>query len=196
MNKKKDSGLSQGYKSYSNSNKTSIGSTNNDLLPSIDSKKQIRYPKGYMSVFLISIITIAIFLANILIKREVEITKLEPNKYSNYMSIQNGLTIGVSIGLLLHLFWFMWRQNLSLKSRYASKQMVDIFTIKNFRERKNLTMKSLPWNSIKNFDDYKEYCSIKKKTTALTFYISTGIYTLLFIISLIILFVTKPLTIG
>lgn len=201
---KNDNKLSTGYVNYSKSKKSAIFTEDNELPNSQDLKndkpKKLRYPKGYASVVLITLITIAIFLLCFLIKKNYPITRWETSngdvKLSYYLSLQNSLTVAFSVAVLLHFMWLISRQNFSLKSKFTGRQFLDILTVKNFREKKNFVIKFSPIGSIKNFSEYQEYCWIKKKTTALVFYISSISYIVIFAIVLIITFTTSPVTIG
>ena len=64
--------------------------------------------------------------------------------------------------------------------------MLDIYTYKQFRERKNWVIQNYYNINVKSFEEYEDFCINKKKRTALMFYISTGIFAFLFVIAIIL----------
>lgn len=190
MNNKNLSNFNKGYSKYTKESvvsKLTLEDSNENNINK-ENKKINKYPKGYLYVFFISIITITIFLLCFLIKRPVDV---EPNGddikivYGN-MSWSNSLSIAFGVGFFLNIMWLISRQLLSLRSKFTGKKMWDYFTFKPIRERRNFVIRSWAINDVKNFSEYEQYCLIKKKTTAKVFYISISIYTILFIVSIIL----------
>lgn len=195
MNNKKNSNFNQGYSKYTKEaidSSLTLNNSENEI--NTKNKKINRYPKGYLYVFFISIITVATFLICFLIKRPIgldESNQQESVFIYGHMKWNDALSIAFAVGFFLNVMWLISRQMLSLRIRFTSKKMFEYFTFKQFRERKNLVVRSWASNDVKNFDEYIEYCTIKKKTTALMFYISFSIFTLLFIVSIILAVTVK-----
>lgn len=180
---KKTKSINEGYVKYNkNNNKSSLNSYSLDIVAKAEKieKNKKKEPKGYLSLGFIIVVTIAVFLFCFFVN----------NENQSLMPWTDCLVIAFAIGFFLNLFWFVWRQQFGLKSKFAARQMLDIVTYRDFREKRNWILKT-PWNDIKTFSDYQEYVITKKRTTAKVFYISISSYTILFIISIIISLTVK-----
>ncbi|MDE7075536.1 MAG: hypothetical protein K2O21_02785 [Malacoplasma sp.] len=178
-NSKKTKSINEGYVKYNKDNsKSSLNTYSSEIIAQaekIEKDKKAKQPKGYLSLGFIIFVTILVFLFCFFVN----------NENQSMMPWSDCLLVAFAIGFFLNLFWLVWRQQFGLKSKFAARQMLDIVTYRDFREKKNWVLKT-PWNDIKTFNDYQEYSATKKKSTTKIFYISLTSYTVLFIISIII----------
>ncbi|MCF0217670.1 MAG: hypothetical protein HUJ42_01335 [Malacoplasma sp.] len=186
--KKNPSIITQGYTKYGNQNDDQKSAFENKDPVSKAQLKAVKkaknYPKGYFSFFFICLASLAVFLISFLTKTQV----IDENNNSVYYHLvwQDSLSLGAGAGFLFNMFWWFWRQNFALRMRYTSRQMLDIYTYKQFRERKNWVIQNYYNINVKSFEEYEDFCINKKKSTALMFYISTGIFAFLFVIAIIL----------
>ncbi|MDE6562649.1 MAG: hypothetical protein K2J98_00025 [Malacoplasma sp.] len=177
-NSEKTKNINEGYVKYNkDNNKSSLNSYSSEIVAQAEKleKDKKKEPKGYLSLGFIIIVTIVVFLFCFFVN----------NENQSFMPWTDCLVIAFGVGFFLNLFWFVWRQQFGLKTKFAARQMLDIVTYRDFREKKNWVLKT-PWNDIKTFADYQEYSSTKKRKTAKIFYISISSFTVFFIISIII----------
>lgn len=178
--------INQGYQKYSKDYESKLKLIGEKSEESVDGKKtkkvkQIRYPHGYFSVFFITLITVAVFLLYYFFHK----ADYSNPDYTVEKNVVYSLSVAFAIGFFLNLVWLFSRRITSLKFRYTSRKMMEIFTFKDQRKKKNLAFSSLAVNNINNFSDYQKFCEMKKLTTAFIFWISFGIYTVAFIATII-----------
>ena len=186
MNKsKKTDGINQGYVKYGKDNKESLLTSNSpEILKQAEKTTKVKYPKGYLTVGFITTVTIAAFLVCYFYDRDYENPEIN-------MPWSDCLSVAFGIGFFLNLLWLVWRQHFGLKSKFAGRQMLDVITFRQFREKRDWVIRSYAWNNVKTFADYQEYLVNKKKHTTKVFYISLSSYTVLFFISIILSFTVR-----
>lgn len=114
-------------------------------------------------------------------------------KHGSYLSYseaeKNAFAISSGILFGINLLWISGRTLIFSHVTYTFYKLSEFMKLRKLKRFLKLSQDDALFDNMSSYDEYKDYLELKKQNTTLSFAISIGFFTILFIISLIVAFV-------
>ena len=127
---------------------------------------------GFLWVLWICIFLIAYFVHNKLLDHE-QVLK-------NAFVIPSGIDFGMVI------FWFSGRSLIFSHTTYGFYKITEIIKLRKVKRFLKIEQDDAYFDHMDSYDEYEKYIELKKKNSKTAFYVSCGVFSVLFIITLIV----------
>ncbi len=183
MNKKINSngGFKEGY----SVNRIRTTPTNNNKKDEKIDYSSIEFPNGIIPFCFILFVYVAGLIASLVSAYYLD--QFFNINWPNYMVSVPAVT------LCMNLLWLIGRTGLFTSIGYASLSLSRVTHFDKIKEKMKITPIAYGLEEVKDYKDYKEYCGERIKYTKKWTYISLGVHTGLFVVSLIIFLIVKSI---
>ena len=181
MGKKIESG---GFKEGYVVNRIRTASSSNNQNDKID-YSTIEFPNGIVPFCVILFIYVAGMIA------AVVAGYIKDPFFSSVPTWPKYLVAVPAVTLCMNLLWLIGRTGLFTSIGYASLSLSRVTHFDKLKQKFKVTPIAAGLEEVKDYSDYKEYCSERIKYTKKWTYISLGVHTGLFVVSLIIFLIVS-----